>query len=151
MARAWCLLLTILAAARPVAGAHEKYVIQGFAPEYTSAIDAKPPDGFSTIELTAGTDNTSTKVSYSVARNGRRKGVAQMTRMWPMNCAGADTSGRMRAGAPSRRRRRSTGAQGSCPPCRSGRRGRWPPRRPRRPCRRGSPTAAEPSPTPSSG
>ena len=91
MARAWRLLLTILAAARPVAGAHEKYVIQAFDPAYAGAIDAKPPDGFSTIELTANADNTSTKVSYSVARNGRRKGVAQMTRMRPMNCAGAET------------------------------------------------------------
>ena len=89
MARAWRLLLAALVTARPVAGAHEKYVIQAFAPEYTSAIDAKPPDGASTIELTDGSDQ-STKVSYSVARNGRRKGVAQMTRMRPMNCAGAE-------------------------------------------------------------
>ena len=72
MAPAWRLLLAALATARPVAGAHEKYVIQAFAPEYTSAIDAKPPDGASTIELAASEDGASTKVSYSVARNGRR-------------------------------------------------------------------------------
>ena len=74
MAPAWRLLLAAVAA-RPVGAAHEKYVIQGFAPEHAGAIDAKPPDGFSTIELTAGT-NASTKVTYSVARTGRRKGVA---------------------------------------------------------------------------
>ena len=43
------LLLAALAAARYVEGAHEKYVIQAFDPAYTSAIDAKPPDGASTI------------------------------------------------------------------------------------------------------
>ena len=88
MAHAWRLLLAALATRR-VAGAHEKYVIQAFDPAHASAIDAKPPDGASTIELTAGV-NDSTRVSYSVARNGRRKGVAQMTRMRPMNCKGAD-------------------------------------------------------------
>ena len=90
MAPAWRYLVAALVVAE---AAHEKYVIQGFAPEYTSAIDAKPP----------GT------------------------------------------GAP----------QGSSPPCPSGRRGRWPPpplarARAARPRRRGSPPAAEPSPTPSS-
>ena len=43
MAHAWRLLLAALAAARPVAGAHEKYVIQAFDPAHIGAIDAKPP------------------------------------------------------------------------------------------------------------
>ncbi len=88
MARAWRLLLAAALAAVADA-AHEKYVIQAFDPAHVDKIDAKPPDGASTIELSVGTDS-STKVSYSVARNGRRKGVAQMTRMRPMNCAGAE-------------------------------------------------------------
>ena len=117
MARAWRLLLAALAAARPVAGAHEKYVIQAYDPAHVDKIDAKPPDGFSTIELTAGT-NASTKVSYSVARNGRRKGVAQMTRMRPMEVHGrhpaADAraaSERERHGARRDRRRRASRRQ----------------------------------------
>jgi hypothetical protein len=86
MAPAWRYLVAALVVAE---AAHEKYVIQAFDPAHVGAIDAKPPDGASTIELSAGT-NTSTKVSYSVARNGQRKGVAQMTHMRPMNCAGAE-------------------------------------------------------------
>jgi hypothetical protein len=74
MARAWRLLLA--AAAAVADAAHEKYVIQAYDPAHIGAIDAKPPDGASTIELSAG-EGASTKVSYSVARTGRRKGVAQ--------------------------------------------------------------------------
>ena len=86
MAPAWRYLVAALVVAE---AAHEKYVIQAFDPAHAGAIDAKPPDAFSTIELTPGADG-STRASYSVARNGRRKGVAQMTRMRPMNCAGAE-------------------------------------------------------------
>ena len=41
------LLLAALAAVADAA--HEKYVIQGFDPAHAELIDAKPPDGFSTI------------------------------------------------------------------------------------------------------
>ena len=44
---------------------------------------------------------------------------------------------------------RPRGPRGSCPPCRSGRRPQRPRRPSARPRRRGSPTAAEPSPAPS--
>ena len=93
---AWRLLLAAALAAVADA-AHEKYVIQAFDPAHVGAIDAKPPDGFSTIELTAGT-NASTKVTYSVARTGRRKGVAHAidarlyrTQVSSSNCTRTDT------------------------------------------------------------
>ena len=69
MAPAWRYLVAALVVAE---AAHEKYVIQAFDPAHAGAIDAKPPDGASTIELTEGADGASTKVSYSVARNGGR-------------------------------------------------------------------------------
>ena len=50
MAPAWRYLVAALVVAE---AAHEKYVIQAFAPEHADKIDAKPPDGASTIELTS--------------------------------------------------------------------------------------------------
>ena len=83
------LLLALASIARAGHDSEETYVIQALRPEAIPALDVAVPDGVSSIALSAGTNN-STRVDYAVARNGRRKGVAQVRRLRPSDCAGAD-------------------------------------------------------------
>ena len=84
------LLLALASIARAGHDSEETYVIQALRPEAIPALDVAVPDGVSNIVLSAGSAN-STRVDYAVARNGRRKGVAQIRRLRPSDCAGADS------------------------------------------------------------
>ena len=81
------LLVALASLARAGHDSEETYVIQALRPEAIPALDVAVPDGVSNIALSAGSAN-STRVDYAVARNGRRKGVAQIRRLRPSDCAG---------------------------------------------------------------
>ncbi len=83
------LFLALASLARAGHESEETYVIQALRPEAIPALDAAVPDGVSHIALSAGSSN-STRVDYAIARTGRRKGVAQIHRLRPSDCAGAD-------------------------------------------------------------
>ena len=86
----WFLLaLASVSLARAGHESEETYVIQALRPEAIPALDAAVPDGVSRLALNAGSSN-STRVDYAIARTGRRKGVAQIHRLRPSDCAGAD-------------------------------------------------------------
>ena len=92
------LLLALASIARAGHDSEETYVIQALRPEAIPSLDVAVPDGVSNIALSAGSSN-STRVDYAVARNGRRKGVAQIRPTTPgarTSLASCSTSARRR-------------------------------------------------------
>ena len=86
MARAWRLLLSILAAARPVAGAHEKYVIQAYDPAQEG--DAGEPPDFA-----PGTNaRRRTALKTPPTRHGRSRLISAMSFRSTRSLAAARTS-----------------------------------------------------------